>query len=154
MKSELIKSVVFIFCSLVFTSCEEDDQNDILNDDVNVTELKNDLTSGRWEITYYFDDEDETSDYNGYSFTFDANGVISATNGTDSYTGTWSISDSDSDDDSSNGSVEFNIFFANPEIFEELSDDWDFVQHTETMLALRDISGGDGGTDLLTFEKM
>ncbi len=37
--------------------------------------------------------------------------------------------------------------------FEELSDDWDIISHSSTKIELIDISGGNGGTDYLTFEK-
>ena len=108
--------------------------------------------SGTWAITYYFDDADETSDYAGYTFTFGASNVITATNGTNTYTGTWTITDSNSSDDSIDD-LDFNIVFTAPPDFEELSDDWDIVEVTDTKIELIDISGGGGGTDYLTFEK-
>jgi hypothetical protein len=46
--------------------CDEDDDSDHNDDDVDNTELKNILMDGQWEITYFFDDEDETSDFSGY----------------------------------------------------------------------------------------
>jgi len=49
--------------------------------------------------------------------------------------------------------LDFNIFFASPPDFEDLSDDWDFISHTSTKIELIDMSGGNGGTDYLTFEK-
>ena len=35
----------------------------------------------------------------------------------------------------------------------DLSDDWDIVERTDTKIRLQDVSGGNGGTDYLTFEK-
>lgn len=50
------------------------------------------------------------------------------------------------------GEIDFNIFFASPEDFNELSDDWNIVSYSATKIELIDESG-DGETDLLTFEK-
>jgi hypothetical protein len=49
--------------------------------------------------------------------------------------------------------LDFNIFFAAPPDFENLSDDWDFILYKSTKIELIDMSGGNGGTDYLTFEK-
>jgi len=54
---------------------------------------------------------------------------------------------------STSNDIDFNIFFASPADFAELSDDWDIISHTATKIELKDVSGGNGGTDLLTFEK-
>jgi hypothetical protein len=37
--------------------------------------------------------------------------------------------------------------------FEDLNDDWDIISRSSTKIELIDISGGNGGTDYLTFEK-
>ncbi len=52
----------------------------------------------------------------------------------------------------SNGEIDFNIFFASPENFNELSDDWNIVSYSATRIELIDESS-DGEIDLLTFEK-
>ncbi|UCE70688.1 MAG: hypothetical protein JSW57_11140 [Flavobacteriaceae bacterium] len=114
--------------------------------------------NGQWRITYYFDsDKEETSDYAGYVFTFGADGTVTATNGTTEVTGTWSVTDSSSSDDDSfddSSDVDFNLFFASPPNFEELTDDWDILEYTSGRIRLIDVSGGDGSTDYLTFEKI
>lgn len=53
----------------------------------------------------------------------------------------------------SGNNIDFNIFFASPANFNELSEDWDVVSHSPSKIDLIHISGGDGSTDLLTFEK-
>ena len=53
----------------------------------------------------------------------------------------------------STGDIDFNIFFASPADFAELSEDWDIISHTASKIELKHVSGGNGGTDLLTFEK-
>ncbi len=54
---------------------------------------------------------------------------------------------------SSSGDIDFNIFFASPADFADLSEDWDIISHSASKIELKHVSGGDGGTDLLTFEK-
>ena len=66
-----------------------------------------------------------------------------------------SSSNSSSDDDGN--SIEdddFNIFFSVPNShnFDDLIDDWDFISVSNTKIELIDVSGGNGGTDYLTFE--
>ncbi len=49
--------------------------------------------------------------------------------------------------------VDFNIFFESPTAFNRLSEDWEIISYTSSKIELRHISGGNGDTDLLTFEK-
>ncbi|WP_067029348.1 hypothetical protein [Allomuricauda sp. CP2A] len=148
---------------LIATSCTEDDgDNGKVNNlsSAQLAELKSITEEGSWVISYFFDtDKEETSHFNGYTFTFNSNGTLSATNGTNEVNGTWSITDSDSNDDSDDDSdddssdVDFNISFTAPADFEDLSDDWDIVKYSTIRIELIDVSGGNGGTDNLVFEK-
>jgi hypothetical protein len=139
-------------------SCESNDDATTPQADVNASELQSAALQGQWRITYYFDSEkEETSDYAGYVFTFGADGTVSAINGTTEVTGTWSVTDSSSSDDDSfddSSDVDFNLFFTSPADFEELSDDWDILQYNASRIELIDVSGGDGSTDYLTFQKI
>lgn len=111
------------------------------------------MTSGTWKITLYNDSGTvKTSNFTGYNFTFGANNSLTASNSTNNYTGTWSVTDSNSNDDSLSD-LDFNIIFASPANFQDLSDDWDIISRTDTKIQLIDVSGGNGGTDYLTFEK-
>jgi hypothetical protein len=109
------------------------------NDDTNVNNNtdKTDQVTGNWTVTYYFDSgKDETSDYNGYNFSFNANDVIEAVNGGSTFTGTWRIGDSSSNDDSSSNKLVINI--AGNKAMEDLSDDWLIVKLTDTEIWLQD----------------
>ncbi len=53
----------------------------------------------------------------------------------------------------SSGEIDFNIFFAAPADFNELSEDWNIISYSSNKIELIHESGGNGGTDLLTFEK-
>lgn len=146
MKSYLFSIELLI--SLMVVSCTEDNSTGTSKD-----ELVNTVSNGTWRISYFFDsDTDETTNFSGYSFTFGASDLLTATNVTNTYTGSWNISDSSSDDDSPDD-LDFNIIFTNPDNFEELSEDWEVLSSTSVKIELRHVSGGDGSTDYLTFEK-
>lgn len=131
------------------TGCDE-------NDDpapYNTQAIEDNMEGGTWRISSFIDSgQDETNDFNGYNFTFGANGTLTATNGSTTYTGTWSITDSNSGDDNPDD-FDFNIYFNLTNDFEDLNDDWDIESYTTTTIELIDVSGGNGGTDLLTFTK-
>ncbi|WP_372944776.1 hypothetical protein [Muriicola sp.] len=140
------------------TQCSSDSTDEEMQDPAVVAQAVTDLAvSGTWVVSSYIDSgTDETDDYNGYTFTFNADGSLVADNGSSTVTGTWSVTVDDSSDDDDYDSmddVDFNIFFAAPPIFEELTDDWDIVSRSSTRIELIDISGGDGSTDTLVFEK-
>lgn len=142
--------------SLISSTCSSDNDEGPNNNASEIQQIKSDVESGTWRITSYIDSgQDETSDFNGYNFTFAPNGVLTADNGTSTESGTWSITDSSSSSSSSDDDIDFNIFFNVPASsdFEDLNDDWDISTHTSSRIALIDISGGNGGTDTLIFEK-
>ncbi len=163
MKLKLSTLVVLLTMGLV-TSCSKDDSpNNAQNNTSSVDQLKRIAQNGDWQVTYFFDtDTDETNDFNGYAFKFNADGTLVATKGSTTVNGTWSVVDDDSnsssgdDDDDSTDDDDFNIFFPVPDTndFEDLNDDWDIVSISDTKIELIDVSGGNGGTDLLTFEKI
>lgn len=135
---------------IIFLACSSDDESPSDND--LKREIENVVTGGTWFISLYLDDnEDETSNYNGYEFSFGGDGVLTAVNGLNTFTGTWSISD---DDDDSQSPYDFVIQFSGPEDLEELSDDWDIVSYNSSTIQLLDISGGDESTDYLTFRRL
>ncbi len=148
--------ILLLTISLMSMQCSSDDENSPNDNSAEIQNVVNTAQTGNWVITYFFDtDSDETSNYTGYEFTFGANGVLTASNGTNTYTGTWSVTDdsNSSDDSSSDDDIDFNIAFVSPADFEELSDDWDIISHSLSKIELIDVSGGNGGTDYLTFEK-
>ncbi len=173
-----------LFITACTSDSNTDEASNLAQLQADVEELSETAQSGTWTITNFVEDgEDETSDFSGYEFTFNPDGTLVADNGTTTVTGTWSItidddSDDDSDDDGSDdddsdddGSddddsddddsddddddeIEFNIFFASPETFSELSEDWYIISFSsDTIQLIDDDDDIDGTTDLLTFEK-
>ncbi|WP_235915045.1 hypothetical protein [Flagellimonas ochracea] len=160
MKKAILK-LMAITTMVVTIGCSDDNQDSAMENNLSpaqIAELKAIAEDGSWTITYFFDtDKEETSDFNGYTFTFNSDGTLTASNGSNEVTGTWSITDSDSNsnDDSSDddSGADFNIAFSSPADFEDLSDDWDIVEYSSVRIELIDVSGGNGGTDNLVFEK-
>ena len=149
-----MKNILFSLLCLAgfvtFTSCSKDDSSN----NNTTTGVQNTVKAGTWQITSFIDSgNDETNHFHNYSFTFSDNNALAATNGTNTFTGTWSIDDSNSNDDSIDD-LHFNINFNLSNDFEDLNEDWQIVSRTSTRIELIHISGGNGGTDYLTFEKV
>ncbi len=134
---------------LFIVSCRNnDDTNNMIQ-----SQIQANVKSGSWRVTKFIDSGvDETNNFSGYSFIFNGSGIINANNGINDYSGTWVITDSNSNDDTQND-LDFVINFNLTNDFQDLNDDWDFVTQSSTKIELKDISGGNGGVDYLTFEK-
>lgn len=102
-------------------------------------------TAGTWKVTLFSDSgNDETSDFAGYSFTFNADGSLLASNGSISKTGTWST-----------GSSKFTINLGPKDNTNkplgELTDDWKIISTSDTQIKLTDDNSSSG--EFLTFSK-
>jgi hypothetical protein len=138
-----MKKIIFFLAIIPLSALVSCDKNE---DGISASSVSTTVASGNWRITYFWDtDHEETSNFNGFSFTFAGN-VITAVNGGTTVTGTWSTG-------SDNSTVKLIIAFATPPNFQELSEDWHVIERTDTKIRLRHVSGGNGGTDYLTFEK-
>jgi len=105
------------------------------------------LTNGDWYITYYFDDVDETADFADYVFNYAADGTATATDPSGTTNGTWFTSSGDETE------LELNLNFGTVPPLDELAEDWDVLEVTNEIIRLKDVSGGNGSTDFLTFER-
>ncbi len=160
-----MKANIFLIAvlSLFVVACDSsDDSNDDNNNSSSADLTAEIMEQGDWQITYFNDSgEDQTNDFNGYTFVFNADGTVVASNSNQTVNGTWNIfddsSNSSSDDDgNSSDDDDFILNFNVPETsdFADLNDDWDFISVSATKIELIDISGGNGGTDYLTFERL
>ncbi len=140
MKKKLLIVPVLFTVFLFATSCTNDDLPK--SSDV----IKN-IQTGEWIISLYKDDgKDETYHFTGYSFVFN-NGVITATRPSASaITGSYAKGTDDS-------KPKLILDFGSTSPFDELNEDWVILEETSVKIRLEDISGGNGGTDHLTFEK-
>ncbi len=124
----------------------------------NQKQITNISTDGTWIVSSYLDDgDDETAYFSTFRLTFLESGVLNAmdllSSNSNSYAGSWSITDSNSNDDDNLADLDFNINFNVSNKLDDLSDDWDIVSYSDTEIKLIDVSGGNGGTDYLTLTK-
>ena len=152
-KMKLISAFMFLFIATAFSSCTDEDDT-VVNNSVDPTPVINVVNNGTWRITLFNDSGvDETLNFTDYDFSFGASNILSATNGTNTYSGTWSVTSDNSNDDSPSNDLDFNIAFSAPANFAELTEDWNIISYTATKVQLVHVSGGGGETDYVTFEK-
>lgn len=126
--------------------CSSDDDNPSSSDVIEQAQTS--ITQNTWKVTNFNEDGvNHTSDFAGYNFTFNANGTVAATNGSNNMNGTWATG---TDDSTPKFILGFSILNGP---FEEISEDWRIEKATSTVIDLKHVSGGDGGTDILTFTK-
>lgn len=158
MKSIGIKTglLVFLIFIIANASCSDDDRLINLppqNENLTQTQTETSVEEGIWRISLFIDSGvDETKNFAGYKFIFNPSKVLDSGNGINDYKGTWSITDSNSADDTQND-LDFNIHFNLTNDFEDLNEDWGFISNSASKIELIDVSGGNGDTDYLTFEK-
>lgn len=92
------------------------------------------LVQGTWYVSYFFRDEDETSDYAAFDFTFFANGTASVSGGPNPITGTWNLYEDD-------GETEIEFTFTGSQL-DEIEEDWTVTSVTATKIEMRKVSGG------------
>lgn len=106
-------------------------------------------------MTNYEDSgKDETYHFSGFVFQFGSDQSVTASKDSITYRGSWTISISNDSNDS-NGNLDLTLFFSNAnDEFDDLNDDWDITSVSSNKIELIDISGGNGGTDILVFERL
>jgi len=113
-----------------------------------VNELIAELTSGNWYVNLQEDDGiDETCDYVDYQFTFNLDGTVLASSTTETKNGFWTAG-------LDSGILELVMNFdlsGTDDPFEDLIDDWQVLNYSNLIIELKDVSGGSGGIDYLTF---
>lgn len=120
---------------ILFTSCKKEDNA-----------VEKTITKGTWKISSYIDSgTDETYHFTGYTFNFNDDGSVLATLNSNGVYGNWFRSNDDNHE-------ELNIVF-NQAPLNEINDDWHVIVISESTIELQDVSGGDGETDYLKFNK-
>ena len=95
----------------------------------------------------FFDQVDETSDFDGYAFQFQDKGKAIATKSGLSVPGSWQTEESSEDD------RKLYLDFGTTSPLEELKEDWIVTEFTGTRVSLLHESGGNGDTDTLILER-
>ncbi|MFV5689009.1 hypothetical protein ACM55M_10340 [Flavobacterium sp. ZT3R25] len=154
-----MKKIIFmpiLFCifllNIAGTCCDDDTMATAVAKDA--TPVVNTINNGTWKITYFFDDNsNKTSLFSGHTFTFGSNTILTANKEVTVYSGNWSVLQSDVVDYNSGNDLDFSISFSSPDHLVQLSNNWDVFERTTTRVILRDLNGGTGVIDYLTFEK-
>ncbi|MBC7828758.1 MAG: hypothetical protein H7122_13495 [Chitinophagaceae bacterium] len=126
-------------CSIVFAGCTKKDSA--------VSSVADAVTNGTWRVTHFSErTNNETSDFTGYTFTFQSNGkVLAAKNGVIKE-GNWSESTS-----SQKLVIALGTKTDANKPLGELSDEWVIVSKTETKINLADDNSS--SNELLEFTK-
>jgi hypothetical protein len=111
--------LAIFFTAFQSSSCSKKDDVIVINNTPAIT--------GTYRISFYWDKKDETSDFAGYSFSFNSSGQATATKGSTTAKGTWSESGS-----------KFIIDFGTDVVLSELNDDWQIVEKTATTIKLKE----------------
>lgn len=144
-KTKKMKQLSILLLTTVFVlfSCKK----------VTTKKIDKTITDGQWRVELFSEDGfNETNYFSGYVFDFNENNTVSAVNGSITVIGTWSTSKSFSDDDSKHSHL--NLSFSSTHNFDELTDDWHVISLSDSKIELKDVSGGDGSVDLLTYVKV
>lgn len=105
------------------------------------------IIDGNWFVALYLDDgeDDETSNYSSFSFDFQSNGVVVATNDLISLSGSWFINGDDNN-------LKFILNFFDVYPLDELDEDWRVLEFQNNQLTLSE--DDDDDADRLVFEKL
>ncbi len=113
---------------------------------INWNSLNSTPIAGKWIVTLYQEDFSiKTTNYAGFVFEFAANNTLTASKSTSSTLGKWGYGTDDS-------KKKIIMNFSTVKPLSELSEDWVILEQTSTKLRLQHVSGGNGGTDIVTFE--
>lgn len=105
------------------------------------------VVSGTWRVSLFTDSgNDETSDFAGYSFTFNAGGVLATVKNGSTKNGAWSINSS-----SNKFIIDLGAKIAGNLPLGELTDDWKIISSSATELKLAD--DNPSSNEFLTFIK-
>ncbi len=129
---------------VVVRFCEGDDIND-----GDIFEIKNIMKEGNWAVASYVDNGvNETESYNGYTFNFKIENLVSVSQNTDPLlNGLWRVIRDDE------GHLKFMLNFGDDLTLSEFNDDWSIVSVSNTRIELKDQSS-DGSLDTLVFERL
>ena len=126
---------------MIVASCKKDDNSS------STSSINSTIQQGKWKVTSFIDSgNDETNHYSNYEFQFNSDGTVTAIKTGSIVNGTWSNGNDDSQQKL------YLTFSTIP--FDELNDDWHITSQSASQIKLEDVSGGNGGTDHLTFEKL
>jgi hypothetical protein len=139
MKSKITFLALTLIASVAFFGCKKEDH-------ISPSNTSSVISNGEWKVASFKDDgKDETAHFSGYTFKFESNGAVIAVKSSGTSTGSWS---SGKDDSHTEIVISFPLAPLN-----ELNEDWHVLKQSSTSIEMEHISGGNGGTDQLTFQR-
>lgn len=118
-----------------------------VNSSLNFIEI---ITAGSWKISYYYDESDETSVYNGFQFVFKKDYTVTAVKNGITLNGTWETK-------IENSAREFKIHFDSNtnNLLHELDEGWKLFEFNNSQIRFRE-NTSDGGlqADYLYLSKL
>lgn len=116
-----------------------------------VQNIQSIITGGSWFVSLFIvDDDNETANYQNFTFVFNTNGSINVLVGQNNFaTGSWATFLN------SQNQLKLLLNFSDDDDpLNELDDDWDVFNITTTTIELKDLSDDDAFEDALTFQKL
>ena len=126
--------MVIFFTTLQSSSCSKSDDVAAINN-TSATPI-----AGSWRVSLYWDKKDETNKLNGYSFSFNTGGQLTATKAGVVVNGSWSES-----------STKFTINFGTDAVLSDINGEWLKLEKTAGSIKLKDDNSLQD--DQLTFVK-
>lgn len=131
--------VILSFSAIVLAGCTKKDSD--------VDSVAQAVTNGTWRVTHFSErTNNETSDFAGYTFTFQNNGKVLASKNGVIKEGNWSESSS-----SQRLVIDLGVKNDGNKPLGELSDDWVIISKTDTKINLADDNAS--SNELLEFTK-
>ena len=111
----------------------------------------NDVTisapSGSWKVSSYVDKgRDRTNYFTGFGFLFNTNNTVNVTTSSGNVSGTWKLTQD-------SGKTKMILQFPATARLDELNDDWEVISQSDSVIQLKNVSGGNGGISTLSFSK-
>ncbi|MBC7885713.1 MAG: hypothetical protein H7X99_09575 [Saprospiraceae bacterium] len=144
----ILFGIIVIFLTFLTACSNSDDDNsgDGSSDPTTVTQSV--INGGGWKVSLFTEDGvDHTSYFNDFQFLFKEHSEVTATKTTTIVTGSWSVF-------SDSGKTKFLLTFPDIQKFDEISEDWELLSKTSTLIKLKHVSGGNGGSDILELIKL
>ena len=135
---------LFVVVAILSTAstCKEDEEEFMANQKLETT-----LGYGTWRISYFFDKQDETSDFDGYAFQFNDDEILIAKKSALSIQGSWET------EDSSDGNSKLYIDFGTGGPLEELNEDWRVAATSGSKITFEHESGSNGDIETMVLER-
>ncbi len=142
-----MKNFVWIFSLIVLFSCSsDDDAGDVITN--KFEQIKTILPQGEWEVSYFYDNGDQTFNFESFIFTFNADGTVYGQTDLFTENGTWAYKST-----SENGE-QLLLQFEGTVPFDRIIGVWNIISLGTEKVELSNGKAGDEKVKLLTFSKL